>query len=96
MTDNVDFYNILLHNVDTGVTLMEGKRLRQVFRYLQMTNLSALMNGPVKLKLGIPSNVTWGGKCARGGHTTHECHVTVMCSAQDRQMQCSWHKKLTS
>lgn len=25
-------------------------------------DLSELMNGPIKKKLGIPANVTWGGK----------------------------------
>ena len=74
LTDNVDFYNILLHNVPgdgAGDSTSGGRGLgwlelavrRHVMR-LQQTSLSELMNGPIRKKLGdIPDNVTWGGGC---------------------------------
>ena len=65
LTDNVDFYNILLHNApDNGAGLtfdpqaLGGRHLSR----LHQAALSALMNGPIKLQLkDIPDNVTWGG-----------------------------------
>lgn len=68
MTDNVDFYNILLHNQPDdeptgrrGLGWLEQAKYRHVMR-LQQKNLAELMNGPIRKKLGdIPDNVTWGG-----------------------------------
>ncbi|XP_033108028.1 retinoid-inducible serine carboxypeptidase-like isoform X2 [Anneissia japonica] len=71
-TDNVDFYNILLHNTD-GSNKMSIKKtyfmapelsrlyLKHVAPY-EADPLTELMNGPIKKKLGIPDNVTWGAQ----------------------------------
>ena len=72
LTDNVDFYNILLHNAPDGEAVkstsgrslgwLERAKMRHVLR-LQQDDLSALMNGPIRKQLGdIPDNVTWGGE----------------------------------
>lgn len=64
-TDNVNFYNILQHNVPDeamkGSTPLERLRHRHLDVY-QNDALSELMNGPIKKKLGIPENVEWGGQ----------------------------------
>ena len=70
MTDNVDFYNILNHNVP-GEAATATRRVRTSARQRAIQRhvgrfdddaLSALMNGPIRKKLGdIPQNVTWGG-----------------------------------
>ncbi|XP_071502853.1 retinoid-inducible serine carboxypeptidase-like [Diadema antillarum] len=65
-TDNVNFYNILQHNVPDEKMIKTAsvfERLRH--RHLDVYSndaLSELMNGPIKKKLGIPSSVTWGGQ----------------------------------
>lgn len=77
-TDNVDFYNILVHNAPDEVSfsqynsrldqLYDGQEIskRQITRHLgklHADQLDTLMNGPIRQKLGsIPSNVTWGGQ----------------------------------
>ena len=71
LTDDVDFYNILLHNVpdDEAVQSTGGRRwlertTRRHVTRLQPGNLNELMNGPIRQQLGdIPDNVTWGGMC---------------------------------
>eukprot|EP00850_Spirogloea_muscicola_P023573 SM000368S13756 [mRNA] locus=s368:11697:13671:- [translate_table: standard] len=77
LTDHVDFYNILRHNSESasGQKLAAGPSpglasiFEQNLRYLakrrlqswESEELAALMNGPVRKKLGIiPPNLTWG------------------------------------
>ncbi|XP_030841632.1 retinoid-inducible serine carboxypeptidase [Strongylocentrotus purpuratus] len=64
-SDDVNFYNILEHNVPDenakGGSPIEQLRRRHLDVY-QNDALSALMNGPLKKKLGIPDSVTWGGQ----------------------------------
>ena len=69
-TDSVDVYNILRHHVPPPMrkSVPQGNRhldwlyARHVSR-LYGDGLSALMNGPIRKKLGIiPDNVTWGGQ----------------------------------
>lgn len=66
LTDNVNFYNVLQHNVldDSlkNLTPMERAMRRQLHAGLGDA-LSDLMNGPIKKYLGdIPANVVWGGQ----------------------------------
>ena len=66
LTDNVDFYNILLHNDpdNTAGMTFDPKALggRHLSRFHEAA-LSALMNGPIRNHLkDIPNNVTWGGE----------------------------------
>lgn len=67
-TDNVNVYNILEHNVNSeseSRTRNERGLDRLVKKHISILHedpLSKLMNGQIKEKLGIPSNVTWGGK----------------------------------
>ena len=70
LTDNVDFYNILLHNVLDEGSVKSGRgpgrglelAARRHVTRLQQESLSQLMNGQIRQKLGdIPTNVTWGG-----------------------------------
>jgi serine carboxypeptidase 1 len=70
-TDNVDFYNILLHNVLDEESVKSGRgpgrglelAARRHVTRLQQESLSQLMNGQIRQKLGdIPTNVTWGGQ----------------------------------
>lgn len=69
-TDNVDVYNILLHNVPSPMSSSSqlgstplGKLYSTHVGRLYGTSLSGLMNGPIRKKLGIiPNNVTWGGQ----------------------------------
>ncbi|XP_077980276.1 retinoid-inducible serine carboxypeptidase-like [Glandiceps talaboti] len=69
-TDNVNWYNILQHNVEEsnqifrhslGEFYLDSLYHRHVY-YMQNDPLSDLMNGPIKEQLGIPKNVTWGGQ----------------------------------
>jgi serine carboxypeptidase 1 len=73
LTDDVDFYNILLHNVpddeatkSTGGRGTGGQLERAIQRHvmrLQQESLAELMNGPIRKHLGdIPDSVTWGGQ----------------------------------
>ena len=100
LTDNVDFYNILVHG-SAGDILMDANgnarpNSRRVKRELRLSDealalapagvshdalqtlyrnhlsvylgdpLDALMNGPIRKKLGIiPANVTWGGQSGK-------------------------------
>lgn len=66
LTDNVNFYNVLQHNVPDAslhsMTPLERARHRQLSVYLG-DPLTDLMNGPIKKYLGdIPANVVWGGR----------------------------------
>ncbi|XP_063963708.1 retinoid-inducible serine carboxypeptidase-like [Lytechinus pictus] len=64
-SDDVNFYNILEHNVPDqaakGGSPIERLRRRHLDVYANDA-LSELMNGPIKKKLGIPDNVVWGGQ----------------------------------
>eukprot|EP00850_Spirogloea_muscicola_P023777 SM000387S14694 [mRNA] locus=s387:8224:11880:- [translate_table: standard] len=77
LTDHVDFYNILRHNTESaseqkvaaGPSPGVASTTQQSLRYLakrrlqswESEELAALMNGPVRKKLGIiPPNLTWG------------------------------------
>ena len=68
-TDNVDVYNILIHNAQPfpkfqslGSDVLNRLYAQHVGR-LYTDPLTELMNGPVRKKLGIiPPNVTWGGQ----------------------------------
>lgn len=68
-TDNVDVYNILLHNAppfpkfqSLGSDILDRLYARHVGR-LYTDPLTELMNGPIRKKLGIiPPNVAWGGQ----------------------------------
>ena len=73
VTDNVDVYYILRHNVPDSVNIpalyKNSSRLshHHLFtHYITKTHsntLFDLMNGPIRKKLGIiPGNVTWGGQ----------------------------------
>ena len=70
-TDHVDIYNVLKHYSppfpqlkSTGETTLDSLYARHVGR-LYEDPLTALMNGPIRDKLGIiPCNVTWGGQSA--------------------------------
>lgn len=77
-TDNVDFYNVLLHNQpDPGATAAASVRITnatmlfraafaQFVQRVQTQSLDALMNGAVRQKLGvtIPASVTWGAQAS--------------------------------
>ena len=73
----VNFYNILDRSGDDGsrsvfrypkhaITSEAQARIFKIaekeLRVYQTGDLDQLMNGPIKQKLGIPSNVTWGGQ----------------------------------
>ena len=68
-TDNVDVYNILLHNAppfpkfrSLGGGILDRLYARHVAP-LYTDPLTQLMNGVIRKKLGIiPPNVTWGGQ----------------------------------
>lgn len=70
-TDHVDIYNVLKHYSppfpqlkSTGETTLDSLYASHVGR-LYEDPLTALMNGPIRDKLGIiPCNVTWGGQSA--------------------------------
>ena len=68
LTDNVDVYNILVHNAAPFPTSLFGResvdRLYATHvQRLYEDPLSSLMNGPIRKKLGIiPDNVKWGGQ----------------------------------
>ncbi|XP_030262598.1 retinoid-inducible serine carboxypeptidase [Sparus aurata] len=67
-TNGVNFYNILTQEPDEELTSSAGEDFitlltRRHIRPLHSQSLSALMNGPIRKKLGIiPQNVTWGGQ----------------------------------
>ncbi|XP_059429796.1 serine carboxypeptidase-like 51 [Corylus avellana] len=77
-SNNVDFYNFLLDSGSdvasfTAIELSKGIALKRYSRYLSSLRsrsspggggggLDSLMNGPIKEKLKIPENVTWGGQ----------------------------------
>ncbi|KAL5473680.1 hypothetical protein EMCRGX_G028196 [Ephydatia muelleri] len=66
LTDNVNFYNVLQHNVPDdslkSLTPMERAMRRHLLVNLGDA-LSDLMNGPIRKYLGdIPANVVWGGQ----------------------------------
>jgi serine carboxypeptidase 1 len=72
VSNNVNFYNIL-DRVDADMTSMKRgnssfdnivhRSLRRYMRALDPEDeLDALMNGPIKKKLGIPASVKWGGQ----------------------------------
>lgn len=69
-TDNVDVYNILIHNAPPFPTMFQSlgdKHLDSLYAThvgrLYTQSLSDLMNGPIRKKLGIiPPNVSWGGQ----------------------------------
>ncbi|XP_039979894.1 retinoid-inducible serine carboxypeptidase [Xiphias gladius] len=67
-TNGVNFYNILTKEADDKLTSSAGVNFialqaRRHVRPLHRQSLSALMNGPIREKLGIiPQNVTWGGQ----------------------------------
>lgn len=67
LTDNVSFYNILLHgDAASSPGLVGWERTRQrVLGQLHADELTALMNGPIKKKLNIPANVTWGAQSGK-------------------------------
>ena len=71
VTDNVDVYYVLRHNQPDSVSqlyknssrLSRNQMFAQYLRRSQSDPLFALMNGPIRKKLGIiPGNVTWGGQ----------------------------------
>ncbi|PIK36944.1 putative retinoid-inducible serine carboxypeptidase [Apostichopus japonicus] len=71
VTDGVNVYNILQFDQDGpqsrkhhkgGFKLFDRLYNRHVGVYYANDDLSELMNGPIKKKLGIPENVTWGGQ----------------------------------
>jgi len=62
-SDSVNFYNILQRNTDQKQ--QKKNTFKGPLRYMNEVNddgLTALMNGPVKQKLNIPTNVVWGGQ----------------------------------
>ena len=64
LTDNVNVYNVLQHNVPDMIPNSNLNKLhnRHLAVYYQ-DNLNGLMNGPIRKKLGIiPDSVTWGGQ----------------------------------
>ncbi|KAF7698291.1 retinoid-inducible serine carboxypeptidase [Silurus meridionalis] len=67
-TNGVNFYNILTQSSDMLKFTTENEGYmsalkRRHVRPLQGQSLDALMNGPIRKKLGIiPNNVTWGGQ----------------------------------
>lgn len=67
VTDNVDVYYVLRHNVPSAYKNPSRLFHDQLFaQYLTRSHsdpLFNLMNGPIRKKLGIiPYNVTWGGQ----------------------------------
>ena len=74
VTDNVDVYYVLRHNVLDSVNthslihkntsrLSHDQMFAQYIIRAHSDPLSELMNGPIRKKLGIiPENVTWGGQ----------------------------------
>uniref|UniRef100_A0A8C4NCQ5 Carboxypeptidase n=2 Tax=Eptatretus burgeri TaxID=7764 RepID=A0A8C4NCQ5_EPTBU len=70
-TYGVDFYNIML-NEDPAVAVHSklehnddplSRLSRRILKRFHEDKLDALMNGPIRKKLGIiPKNVTWGGQ----------------------------------
>ncbi|XP_072043586.1 retinoid-inducible serine carboxypeptidase-like [Amphiura filiformis] len=70
-TNGVNFYNILQWNGESpkrrkSFAFEKLSYLDKLFQRhvqpLQSDDLAALMNGPIKEKLGIPDDVTWGGQ----------------------------------
>ncbi|KAF0032241.1 retinoid-inducible serine carboxypeptidase [Scophthalmus maximus] len=67
-TNGVNFYNILTLEPEEKLGSSAGEnyialQTRRHIRPLHSQSLSALMNGPIRKKLGIiPHNVTWGGQ----------------------------------
>jgi serine carboxypeptidase 1 len=63
LTDNVDFYNLLQHETSSDSSFYGTSLEKTAARHLrvtQTTNLTQVMNGPVRKKLGIiPSTVSW-------------------------------------
>ncbi|CAK9250536.1 unnamed protein product [Sphagnum jensenii] len=63
LTDNVDFYNLLQHETSSDLSFYGTSLEKTAARHLrvtQTTNLTQVMNGPVRKKLGIiPSTVSW-------------------------------------
>jgi len=64
LTDKVDFYNFLKHDSsDSSSVSTHGLLSRMAKRHLQVTqaaDLTQVMNGPIRQKLGIiPANVSW-------------------------------------
>jgi len=75
LTDNVNVYNVLQHNVPptgfqaTKSSMKLNKNLRQLFQThvgrFQAQSLADFMNGPIREKLGIiPNHVLWGAQSA--------------------------------
>jgi len=67
VTFNIDFYNILQRNTSLEFVsaTLEERAQKHMAMYLGDIDdeLNALMNGPIRAKLGIiPVNVTWGGQ----------------------------------
>ncbi|XP_041477535.1 retinoid-inducible serine carboxypeptidase-like [Lytechinus variegatus] len=64
-SDDVNFYNILEHNVPDQAVKSGSPLERLRHRHLDVyanDALSELMNGSIKKKLGIPDSVVWGGQ----------------------------------
>ena len=92
-TDNVDFYNILLHNQDDpGATAASSARIqnqsmlfrsgyRHFVQRLQSQSLSDLMNGPIRAKLGatIPAQVSWGAQSQQVFSALYTDFMQVLC-----------------
>lgn len=64
MTDDVSFYNILVHHDDGNeVSAPHLAAMPRHLRALHTQSLNSLMNGPIRQKLKIiPNNVVWGGQ----------------------------------
>lgn len=54
-------YNRYFHSFALFLFIADRLYNRHVGVYYANDDLSELMNGPIKKKLGIPENVTWGG-----------------------------------
>ena len=68
LTDHVDVYNVLRHNVKLNKSVASSR----IHKFHGET-LKALMNGPVRQKLGIiPDVVTWGGQASAVFSSQHE------------------------
>ncbi|KAM9844054.1 retinoid-inducible serine carboxypeptidase [Aulostomus maculatus] len=67
-TNGVNFYNVLSQDSDEKRVSSPGEnfislQIRRHILPLHSQSLDALMNGPIRKKLGIiPQNVTWGGQ----------------------------------
>ena len=64
LTDGVDVYNVLRHNVKIdGIASSSGNQATKSLQRWHRGTLKTLMNGPIRQKLGIiPDDVTWGGQ----------------------------------